>query len=141
LFASRRLTCIDTLILHHASVRQMRMYDTSNKDLLDYVHLVYVKLYQTFRDVLADLPDGMADRVLLVVKLREFEITPDSQSLSRRQGCWTSHSQKLMEYCSINASAIQAMQVSQSACKQRHIQHPAHRMPLHAWLLQSKDLM
>jgi hypothetical protein len=47
---------------------------------------VYVKSHLTFRVVLADLPDGMADRELLVVTLRELESTPDSQSLSPRQG-------------------------------------------------------
>jgi hypothetical protein len=57
------------------------VYDTSDMDLLRYAHLVFVESHQTLRDVLADLLDCMAEIELLVVKLPEFESTPDSQSL------------------------------------------------------------
>jgi hypothetical protein len=60
--------------------------DNSGKDLLGVAHLVEIDNDSTFHDVLADLPSEVTDRELIEVKLREFEGSPDSESLTLRQG-------------------------------------------------------
>jgi hypothetical protein len=60
--------------------------NTSGKDLLRVAHLVQVDHDNTFHDVLVDLPSEVTDCELLAVKLREIESSPDSESLTLRQG-------------------------------------------------------
>jgi hypothetical protein len=64
----------------------VRVCDTSGKDLLQLAHLLRVDHDSTFHDVLEDLPREVTDRELLAVKLREIESSPDSESLTLRQG-------------------------------------------------------
>jgi hypothetical protein len=64
----------------------VRVCDNSGKDLLGVAHLVEIDNDSTFHDVLADLPSEVTDRELIEIKLREFESSPDSESLTLRQG-------------------------------------------------------
>jgi hypothetical protein len=52
-------------------------------------HLVQVDHDSTFHDVLADLPSEVTDRDLLAVKLRQIASSPDSASLTLRQGLFS----------------------------------------------------
>jgi hypothetical protein len=63
----------------------VRVCDTSGKDLLRVAHLVQIN-HTLFHDVLVDLPIEVTDRELVAVKLGEIESSPDSESLTLRQG-------------------------------------------------------
>jgi hypothetical protein len=64
----------------------VRVCDTSGKDLLRVAQLVQIYHHSTFHDVLVDLPSEVTDREPAAVHLREIESSPDSKSLTLRQG-------------------------------------------------------
>jgi hypothetical protein len=110
--------------------------DNSGKDLLGVAHLVEINNDSTFHDVLADLPSEVTNRELLEVKLREFESSPDSKSLTLRQVLLSKTLSEIDDVLEQHRKCRPG-QPSKTFHQQPHLS--THKMLLRAWLLRDKQ--